>query len=128
MLKRATLSLAAALLLSGAAQAGDDLFEQIAGASPGEITDAVSEVEAFDLDGVNVDQWASDAGDDAGADAIEACFRRIGYRHHGGWGYGYRRCYWGYPSYYTYHCYRPVSYYSYSHCYTPCYTSYWGCY
>ena len=62
-------------------------------------------------------------------DAIEACFRRFGYRY-GGWGYGYR-CYRPYYSYRvchpTYYCYRPVYHYS---CYpvVTYYRSYWGCY
>ena len=93
-----------------------------------EINDAAIEIDTASLDGLDVDGLAAEAGGEDSEDAVEACFRRFGYRHCGyGYGYGYR-CYR--PSY-NYHCYptnysyRPVHYYRYP---AVRYVSYWGCY
>lgn len=95
------------------------------------INDAAIEIEEPGLGDLDVDALSDEAGEESG-DAIEACFRRFGYRR-SSWGYGYGygyRCYRPYYSYRvchpTYYCYRPAYHYSYpvvSH-----YRSYWGCY
>ncbi len=96
------------------------------------ITDAAVEIEEPGLNDVDVDALA-DKADGKGADeAIEASFRRFGYRHRGygyGYGYGYRsyRPFYSYRySYPTHYSYRPVHYYSYP--VVTYYSSYWGCY
>ncbi len=103
------------------------------------ITDADVEVVETDIT-ADVDQLTADAGKDSDTDAVEACFRRFGYRH-GGWHHGYygHRFYGGgYNSYYSnwnyctpYYgysscCVQPV--YHYSCVSVPTYSCYWGCY
>ena len=100
------------------------------------IADASVEILIDDLD-LDVDQLAADAGTGEKIDAVEACFRRCGYRSHGWGGYsncwnsGYRSCYSNYScyqpyySYTSYVCARPV-YYTSCICQPIC--SYWGCY
>jgi hypothetical protein len=93
-----------------------------------EISDAAIEIDTASLDGLDVDGLVTDAGSEDSEDAIEACFRRFGYRRCGyGYGYGYG-CYRPYYSYRycypTYYCYRPVHYYA----YPIAYGGYWGCY
>jgi hypothetical protein len=97
-----------------------------------EINDAAIEIDTASLDDLDVDGLAADAGSEDSEDAIEACFRRFGYRHRGygyGYGYGYGGCYRPYysyqPCYPTYYCYRPVHHYTYP---VITYRSYWGCY
>lgn len=96
-----------------------------------EITDAAVEIDTASLDNLDVDALASDAGGEDSEDAVEACFRRFGYRHYGcgyGYGYGYScyRPYYSYRCYPTYYSYRPVHYYSYPTVVS--YGGYWGCY
>jgi hypothetical protein len=96
------------------------------------ISDASVEIIEAGLD-VDVDHLAADAGKSEKTDAIEACFRRCGYRSygwgggHGGWNscYNNYRCYRPYYSYTSYCCVRPVYYSSYA-C-QPLY-QHWGCY
>ena len=123
MLKNVMLALVPLTMLASSVKADDDLSIDVAS-----IADAdVSIVEA-DLD-IDVDQLTADAGTEDGDDAIEACFRRFGYRHR-----GYRgHC--GYRSYGCYNYCRPL--YSYrTICYAPpvyrcvvapIYSYYWGC-
>ena len=98
------------------------------------ISGASAEVQEFDLGEVDVDGLLDEESDGEETDAIAACFRRIRY----GYGYGHRHysysynwhrpCYthrYSYSFYRPLYCYQPVRY---THCYTPCYTSYWGCY
>ena len=82
---------------------------------------------------VDVDQLTEDAGTESGTDAVEACFRRMGYSC-GGWGYRnhcWNSCYRGwnccqpYYNYTSYYCYRPL--YTCSYVATPVYNYYWGC-
>ncbi len=93
------------------------------------ISDAAIEIEEPSLDDLDVDALADKADGEAPEEAVEACFRRFGYRY-SGYGYGYRyRCYRPYysyrPCYPTYYCYRPVHHYTYA---VPTYYhSYWGC-
>jgi hypothetical protein len=94
------------------------------------ISDAAIEIEEPSLDDLDVDALAEQADGEQETDAIEACFRRFGYRHYGyGYGYGYR-CYRPYYSYRvchpTYYVYRPV-YHHYAYPVVT-YHSYWGCY
>jgi len=92
-----------------------------------DINDAAIEIDTASLDGLDVDGLAAEAGEDT-EDAVEACFRRFGYRHRGygygyGYGYGCYRPYYSYrPCYPTYYCHRPIYRYPVS------YVSYWGCY
>lgn len=95
-----------------------------------DINDAAIEIDTASLGNLDVDGLAADAGTESSEDAVEACFRRFGYRHCGygyGYGYGYS-CYRPYYSYGycypSYYCYRPV-YYTYP---VVSYMSYWGCY
>ena len=68
------LALVPLTMLASSVKADDDLNIDVAS-----IADAdVSIVEA-DLD-IDVDQLTADAGTEDGDDAIEACFRRFGYR------------------------------------------------
>jgi hypothetical protein len=141
MHKSLMLALAPMILLAASVRGADDgRNDQVSGLNIDNIVDAEIAIEEFDFDDVDVDSLAASAGAD-NEEAIEACFRRIGYGHSygGGWGYGssYGSCY--YPSY-SYGChwqtpcyteYRPL--YTYRTCYTtyqytPVYTSYWGCY
>ena len=134
MLKTILFAVTPLLLFVGTAQA-NDVLDDIAGIDLASISDAVAEIEEFDLDGLDMDQLAENAGEET--DAIEACFRRFGYRSYGH-SYGYRSCYRTYnhcyshynnycqTSYYSpYYCSRPVTY-AYRHC-APIITSYWGC-
>ena len=91
-----------------------------------EISDAAIEIDTASLDGLDVDGLAAEAGEDT-EEAVEACFRRFGYRHRGygyGYGHGCYRPYYSYRHCYpTYYCHRPV--YTYP---VVSYVSYWGCY
>ena len=135
MLKTILFAVTPLLLFVGTVQAGD-VLDDIAGIDLASISDASADIEDFDLDGLDMDQLAENAGEET--DAIEACFRRIGYRRHSGYGYGFRSCYRTYnhcyshynnychTSYYSpYYCSRPVTY-AYRYC-APVFTSYWGC-
>ena len=124
MFKNVSLVLCSLVVLASAAVADDDLLTELANSKGADIVDSAIEIEDLnDLD-LDVDQLAADAtgGEDGEVDAIEACFRRFGYR---SWGYS---CYRSY-----YNCYRPYygcyNYYSrpiYNYC-RP-YVNYWGCY
>lgn len=124
MLKKVTLVLVSLVVMASTATAGDDLFSELASSNGVNITDAQVEIEEVGLD-LDVDELAKDA-DGEEEDAIEACFRRFGYRSWGhrfgyGYGYGYRSCFRTY--YNNYSCYsRPI----YNYC-APV-VSYWGCY
>jgi hypothetical protein len=118
-------------LAASSAMAQDDLLSELASGATDSISSASIEIETGGPDSLDIAGLTQDAGTDAkpgseADEAIEACFRRFGYR---GWGhgygcynYGYNSC-WYNPCYYSYYCYRPV-YYS---CHPVCY-SYWGCY
>jgi len=120
MLKKFALALMPlALLATSSVKADDDLSVDVAS-----ITDAAVEIETADLD-IDVDALSADAGEDT-EDAIEACFRRFGYRYRG-WG-GYRHwggCYNYCRPLYSYRsfCYTPIY-----HVCRPIYNCYWGCY
>lgn len=120
MFKTVTLVLVSLVVMASTATAGDDLMSELASSNGVNITDAAVEIDevGFDFD---VDELAKDA-DGEESDAIEACFRRFGYRSWGhGYGYGYRSCYRSY--YNCYSCYsRPI----YNYC-APV-VRYWGCY
>lgn len=117
MFKKVSLVLVSLVVMTSAALADDDLLNDLASSNAADIVDASVEVEDFNLD-LDVDQLAQNA-DGEEVDAVEACFRRFGYRSWG-WNYGYR-------------CFRP-----YRHCYgyysAPIYNycrpvvSYWGCF
>lgn len=90
-----------------------------------QINDAAIEIDTASLDNLDVDGLAAEAGKEKSEDAIEACFRRFGYRY-GGYGYSCYRPYYSHRYCYpTYYCYRPVHYYTYP---VVTYRSYWGCY
>ncbi len=134
MFKRFTMAFAALALLGGAAVA-DDLLDEIGGLDLGQVNDVVSEVEDFDLAAVDVEGLAGDADQEDGTDAIEACFRRIGYCRpsYCNYGWSYPSCYSYYGNYHSYYpssysyCYRPISYTYTNYC-QPIYSYYWGCY
>lgn len=118
------LALVPLTLLATNAKADDDLNIDVA-----TITDADISIVEADLD-IDVDQLSADAGTENGDEAIEACFRRFGYRY-GGWGGCYRRCFSHCYNYcrplYSYRtiCYAPPVYRCVA---TPIYHYYWGCY
>ncbi|GEM_PF-828787 len=132
LLKNMLLAIIPALVLACTVQAEDnDLLNELA--AGGEVGIAVADIQVEELDfgDLDIDQLA-DAAEPEEDDAIEACFRRVGYSSYGhGYSYGHR-----YPSYG--HCYpsysycRPLySYHSYRTYYTPICApvySYWGCY
>ena len=129
MLKKVLFALVPMVMLVGTVKADDSLFN----ISLAEVTDADNMIEEVSLDGLDVDQLASEAGESD--EAIEACFRRFGYRRHAGYGYGYNHYRYNYghynycyrPAYRSYYCYKPVVYTTY--CYRPVhYVQYWGCY
>ena len=126
MLKRFVLALMPLTLLASAVNA-DDLSIDVAS-----ITDADVEIVDTDLD-IDVDALSADAGEESD-DAIEACFRRFGYRGRS-WGCGYRNsCF---NSYYhgchnycrPFYSYRTITYCPpvYRCVVTPIYHYYWGC-
>ncbi|MEQ9409223.1 MAG: hypothetical protein RIK87_15920 [Fuerstiella sp.] len=121
MLKNLMLALVPLTLLASNVKADDAL-----NIDTSTITDAEVEIVEADFD-LDVDQLAADAGTETNEDAVEACFRRFGYRYRG-WGRGYRS--WGCYNYcrplYSYRtiCYSPPVY----RCVvTPIYHYYWGC-
>ena len=128
LLRNLVLALVPAMVLACTARADDnDLMNELASMDSLAIADADINVEDFDLDGLDVDQLADAAGQDDDQ-AMEACFRRIGY-------HSYSRHYYpsySYRSYYpTYTYYRPLYHHRtyYTTYYTPVYHHhYWGCY
>ena len=130
MLKKITLVMFSVFMLAASsAMANDDLLNELASGKGQNIADASVEVEDFNLD-IDVDELAANA-DGEEADAVEACFRRFGYRSYGGYGYGYGyRCFR--PVYNCYSYYRPMLcqpiYHSYHTYCAPVVSHYWGCY
>ena len=126
MLKKVTLVMFSVFMLAASnAMADDDLLNELANGQAQNISDASVEIEDFDLN-VDVDALAENAGSEN--DAVEACFRRFGYR---SWGHGYGyRCFR--PVYRCYNYYRPLIcrpiYHSYHTYCAPVVTHYWGCY
>ncbi len=135
MLKTLMLT-AATLALITSTSLADDFLTELSNVDVSSFADADISIEDDVLGDLDVDALASEAGTE-GEDAIEACFRRCGYRsygcHYGNFGYGYNH---GYNYGCNYHCYQPV-YHQY-YCHRPVYTtyqvsycptySYWGCY
>ena len=126
MLKKITFVLVSMITLASTAAASDDLFNELANNKGANIADASVELEDIEFD-IDVDALAENAEGEDETDAVEACFRRFGYR---SWGrsYGYR-CFR--PVYHSYSYYRPLLcqpvYRTYSYC-APIVTHYWGCY
>lgn len=128
LLRNLVFAIVPAMVLACTARADDnDLMSELANVDSLAIADADINVEDFDLGDLDVDQLASAAGQDDDQ-AVEACFRRIGY-------HSYSRHY--YPSYSHHHYYPTYTYYRplyhhrtyYTTYYTPVYHhSYWGCY
>lgn len=128
LLRNLVFAIVPAMVLACTARADDnDLMSELANVDSLAIADADINVEDFGLDDLDVDQLASAAGQDDDQ-AVEACFRRIGY-------HSYSRHY--YPSYSHHHYYPTYTYYRplyhhrtyYTTYYTPVYHhSYWGCY
>lgn len=121
MLKRALLTVMVTLTLMASQVQANDLLADVQNLDVSGIQDAQLAIEVDGLAGVNVDALASQADSSKSDEAIEACFRRMGYCNYG--------CY--YPCYYS--CYRPcVPWFSYYPVYhyvaCPVYTCYWGCY
>lgn len=124
MLKNLMLALVPLTMLASSVNADDELTIDVS-----TIADVdISIVEAT-LD-VDIDQLTADAGTEENSDAIEACFRRFGYRYRGWCGGHYRGCYNRCYNYcrplYSYRtiCYTPPVY----RCVvTPIYHYYWGC-
>ena len=136
MLKKFMFAMIPMIMLAGSAIGDDDLLSKIGGMDVNSIGTASADVQEFDLGDVDVDGLL-DEGEEGDADAIAACFRRVGYGYGRGYGHRHRSysynynwhrpCYTSHYSYNYYrplYCYQPVRY----SCYTPCYTSYWGCY
>lgn len=129
MLKKITLVMFSVFMLAATnAMADDDLLNELASGNGPDIADASVEVEDFSLD-IDVDELAADA--DGEEDAVEACFRRFGYRSWGFRSYGYGYGYNCYRPAYSYSYYRPLLcqpvYHTYSYC-APIVSHYWGCY
>ncbi len=129
LLRNLVFAIVPAMVLACTARADDnDLMSELANIDSLAIADADINVEDLDLGALDVDQLADSAGQDDDQ-AVEACFRRIGY-------HSYSRHY--YPSYSHHSYYYPtVTYYRplyhhhsyYTTYYTPVYHhSYWGCY
>jgi hypothetical protein len=126
MLKNVMLALVPLTMLATSVHADDELNIDVAS-----ITDSEVEIVEVDLE-IDVDQLSADAGTESGEDAIEACFRRFGYRcgyRSWGCGYGhgyYNRCYSYCRPLYSYRtiCYAPPVYRCVA---TPIYHYYWGC-
>lgn len=128
LLRNLVFAIVPAMVLACTARADDnDLMSELANVDSLAIADADINVEDFDLGDLDVDQLTSAAGQDDDQ-AVEACFRRIGY-------HSYSRHY--YPSYSHHHYYPTYTYYRplyhhhtyYTTYYTPVYHhSYWGCY
>lgn len=129
MLKKVLFAVVPVLLVASSAIA-DDFLGEVASLKADSIQDAAIAIENVNLDGLDVDALADNAGGKSSDEAIEACFRRFGWGGYGGYGcynynYSYNYCYRPCYTYYQpFYCYRPVTYYS---CY-PVYTNYWGCY
>jgi hypothetical protein len=127
MLKKVMFAVVPMLLLAGNVFAGDFLTE-LSGTKANSISDAAIAIEDDGLGGIDVDGLAANAGGKSD-EAVEACFRRIGYNHcNYGYGYGFNHCYrpcYTYSYYQPFYCYRPV-YHTYV-CAPVCY-NYWGCY
>ena len=128
MLKKLMLALLPLTMISATATADDDLNIDI-----NNITDAEVEIVEADLD-IDMDALEADAGQDSEETAIEACFRRYGYRSCGysnhRWSSCYNHCYNRCHSY----CRPMYSYRTISCCppvcrtvLTPVYSYYWGC-
>lgn len=125
MLKKLVLALMPLTLIASSVKADDDLTIDI-----NNITDADVEIVEADFD-IDVDALEAEAGQDTEENAIEACFRRFGYRSYGWcnnyrWNSCYNHCYSHCRPLYTY---RAISY-----CppvcrtvITPVYHYYWGC-
>ncbi len=126
MFKSMMLAMVPMLLMATISVADDDLLSEVGKLKAESISDAEIAIESDLLGDLDLDGLAQKAGGEKTDEAIEACFRRFGYRsscwYGHGYGYGcYRPCYTYYQSFY---CYRPVYYYT---CY-PVYHHYWGCY
>ena len=126
MLKKILLAIVPVVLSSSSLIADDDLFDALVESKGVTITDAQIAIADEPL-ALDIDSLDAEAGSEVEEDAIEACFRRFGYRHHRGWGYGYGS---SYRSLYYNHCYRPfVAYRPIYHTYcAPIVRYYWGCY
>ena len=120
-IKKALFAIVPVCMIATVGVADDDLFNELSTVSVDSISDADIAIEESIAD-VDVDALLEGTTADSD-DAVEACFRRFGYRSYRYCGYGYGCGYRTFYNYYTpsYYCYRPV----YSYC--PSY-SYWGCY
>ncbi len=120
MFKKVTLTIVSLFVLASTVTADDDLLNELASTKGANIADSSIEIEEVGLD-IDVDSLSENA--DGEEDAVEACFRRFGYR---SWGhsYGYR-CFR--PYYNCYNVYRPyICQPVYNYC-RPI-VSYWGCF
>lgn len=119
MFKKVTLVLVSAFFLASTAMADEDLLSELASSKGANIADATVEIEEIGMD-FDVDELATNA-DGVETDAMEACFRRFGYR---SWGHSYNcfRPYYSCYSYYRPYFCQPI----YNYC-API-VSYWGCY
>ena len=118
MFKNVSLVLVSLVVCASSALADDDLLNELAASKGANIVDSAVEVDDLDNLDFDVDQLAENANGEE--DAVEACFRRFGYR---SWGWGYR-CYRPYRAYYG--CYNYYSRPIYNYC-RP-YVNYWGCF
>ena len=126
MLRKILFAMVPMALVASFACADDDFGDL----NLADIHDAAIEIDVAGLDGLDVDELSANAGGEESEDAVEACFRRFGYRSYGyGYGYRYGGCYRSYYSYRhcypSYYCYRPVYHYVRP---VVSYVSYWGCY
>jgi len=124
MFKKITLIVISTLVLASTATASDDLFEELVSnrANVENFADAPVEIDDMHMD-IDVDNLSENA-DGEDTDAVEACFRRFGYRSWGHRGYGYSNCYRSYG--YNYSYYRPLYCAPVYHRYCAP-TFYWGC-
>lgn len=124
MFKRIFLAMLPLTMIAVSANADDELSIDLDNITDAEVT-LIDDV--MDID---VDALSAEAGEESDAEAIEACFRRIGYRRCGwggyrSWGRCYNHCYNYCRPYFNCHSVRycaPVY-----RCVTPVYNYYWGC-
>ena len=118
MLKKMILTVLPMTLLAVSAKADDGLSIDASTIQDADVNIVETEPD-IDVDALSDQVESADNQEDA----LEACFRR----------FGYRRCGWGFNHCYRYHSYcRPLYSYRYCapvyRCVTPIYRYYWGCY
>lgn len=118
MFKKVLFVLASLVVATSTAVADDDLLTELANNKGADIVDSQAVVEDINLD-LDMNELTENAQGEE--DAVEACFRRFGYR---SFGWGYR----SFRPYYSRYCAPAYSFCrpAFNYC-RPAF-SYWGCY